>query len=265
LDDITTYIHPSPLSLVVEKAHLRFTSSGINGLDVLLEGKGFPAGSNIVVMGSPGSGKTTFGLQFLSYGCRNGENGVYVTLDERPDNVIRNAQRIGIDLRPFIVENALAVVDASPIRTIPGQVKIGNISIGRKEFSLTALVAAVVNHARDIDAKRIVVDSLTSFFLQYPRGAERRIAFMDFLEGIAPLECTSLFLTELRMSGLERVYQFEEFLADGVIIMRKYVKNSSIIRSIQVEKMRGVDHNVDAHPYRFGPGGIEVYPTEKVI
>ncbi|MEM4303375.1 MAG: ATPase domain-containing protein [Candidatus Caldarchaeum sp.] len=242
-----------------------YVSTGIAGLDTLLDGKGFPASYNIVVMGSPGSGKTTFGLQFLHHGCKIGENGVYVTLDENPEKVLANARNVGLDLQPFLDEGLLAIVDASPIRTIPGQVKIGGISIGKKDFSLTALIAAVTNHVRNVNAKRLVIDSLTSFFLQYPRGAERRTAFMELLEGITPLGCTTLLLTELRMSGSDRIYQFEEYLADGVVILRKYLKESAVLQSIQIEKMRGVSHNVEAHPYRFVRGGIEVFPTEKVI
>jgi circadian clock protein KaiC len=242
-----------------------YAPTGIKGLDVLLEDKGLPRGYNIVLMGSPGSGKTTFGIQFLYHGCLMGENGVYVTLDEKPERVLNNVSRLGLDLKPFIEQRRLSIVDASPIRTVPGDVKLGTISIGRKEFSLAALIAVIGNHVREINAKRLVVDSLTSFLLQYPIGAERRAAFLELLEGITPLGCTTLLLTELRTSRLERPYQFEEFLADGVIIMRKYMRNATVGQSIQVEKMRGVNHSVEPHPYRFVQGGIEVFPTEKVI
>lgn len=243
----------------------QYVSSGITGLDALLENKGFPTGFNIVVMGSPGSGKTTFGLQYLNYGCHHGESGVYVTLDERPESILRNVMSLRIDLSRHLEKGYLSIVDASPIRSIPGQVKLGGISIGRKDFSLAALIAAVTNHVNNINAKRLVIDSLTSFFIQYPRGAERRAAFLELLEGITPLGCTTLLLTELHYSGVERPYQFEEFLADGVIILRKHSKNSSIVRSLQIEKMRGVNHDVEPHPYRITHGGIEVFPTEKVI
>ena len=242
-----------------------YVSTGIKGLDVLLENKGLPKGYKIVVMGSPGSGKTTFGMQFLHHGCLKGENGVYVTLDEKPENVLNNVSRLGLHLKPFIEQGRLSIVDASPVRTVPGQVKLGTISIGRKEFSLAALIAVIGNHVRDVDAKRLVVDSLTSFFLQFPIGADRRAAFLELLEGITPLGCTTLLLTELRTSRLERPYQFEEYLADGVIILRKYTRNSTVVQSIHIEKMRGVSHNIEPHPYRFVQGGIEVFPTEKVI
>lgn len=259
------YIELDRIPDVNRSEKLQYVSSGIVGLDALLENKGFPLGFNIVVMGSPGSGKTTFGIQFLAHGCLNGENGVYVTLDERPESVLRNVMNLGIDLSMFLERGKLSIVDASPIRTVPGEVKLGGISIGKKDFSLAALIMAIANHVRNINAKRLVVDSLTSFFIQYPRAAERRAAFMELIEGITPLGCTTLFLTELRFSGLERPYQFEEFLADGVIILRKHLKNSSVVRSLQVEKMRGVNHNVEPHPYRFAKGGLEVFPTEKII
>jgi len=250
---------------VITGAELQYVPTGIPGLDALLENKGYPQGFNIVVMGSPGSGKTTFGIQFLRYGCRNGEPGVYVSLDERPESILRNVLHLGLDITEFLAKGSLSIVDASPIRSIPGEVKLGGISIGKKDFSLAALVAAINNHVKNIGAKRLVIDSLTSFFIQYPRAAERRAAFMELLEGITPLRCTTLLITELRMSGVDRPYQFEEYLADGVIILRKQAKNSSVVRSLHIEKMRAVNHDVEPHPYRFTRGGIEVFPTEKVI
>lgn len=265
MDGFKFYIILTIIKSVSNGESMEYVSTGVSGLDTLLNNKGFPAGFNIVVMGSPGSGKTTLGLQFLYHGCLKGENGVYVTLDERPASVFRNVSNLGIDLEPFVKEGRLAIVDASPIRTIPGEIKLGGISIGKKDFSLAALIAAVGNHVKNINAKRLVIDSLTSFFIQYPRVAERRAAFLELLEGITPLRCTTLLLTELRYSGAERPYQFEEYLADGVIILRKYLKDGTVASSIQIEKMRGVDHDVEPHPYKFVIGGLEVYPTEKVI
>src|SRR6266705_5761199 len=66
-------------------------STGVKGLDELLGG-GFPEGRSILIVGSPGSGKTTFAMQYLYNGALLGETGLYVTLDEHPDHVKRNLQ-----------------------------------------------------------------------------------------------------------------------------------------------------------------------------
>ena len=56
------------------------------------------------MLGSPGSGKTTLAFQFLKYGCEIGENGVYVTLDETPEDLAKNMKRFGLDIDNLIHE-----------------------------------------------------------------------------------------------------------------------------------------------------------------
>src|SRR2546429_9793190 len=59
-------------------------SSGVPGLDRLIEG-GFPANRAVLLCGGTGTGKTTFGLQFLADGLRRGESGAFVSVDERSE------------------------------------------------------------------------------------------------------------------------------------------------------------------------------------
>ncbi len=69
-------------------------NSGIIGLDELIEG-GFVKGSSILIVGAPGAGKTIFGLQFLLAGLKNGENGIYFTLEERKEDLLKDVERFG--------------------------------------------------------------------------------------------------------------------------------------------------------------------------
>ena len=72
-------------------------ATGIVGLDYLLRG-GVPANRIHLVEGHPGSGKTTFGLQFLLEGVQNGESCMYITLSETADELRANAASHGWDL-----------------------------------------------------------------------------------------------------------------------------------------------------------------------
>ena len=63
---------------------LERVSTGIKGLDDVLRG-GLPKSRTILVVGSPGSGKTTFAIQFLVGGAKAGETGLYISLDEKPE------------------------------------------------------------------------------------------------------------------------------------------------------------------------------------
>src|SRR5271156_840754 len=131
-----------------------YVRTGIPGVDELLEGKGLPQGYGIFVLGGPGSGKTTFGLQFLYEGVRQfSENGVYISLDEDIAYVKANARRLGMDLEEMEKDNKLALVDASPIRKIPAQLVVGEYRIGKKDFTMVSLIDMVKTHVKRVGAK----------------------------------------------------------------------------------------------------------------
>ncbi|MBI2936737.1 MAG: AAA family ATPase [Thaumarchaeota archaeon] len=240
-----------------------FARTGIKGVDEILANKGIPRSYVVFVIGSPGSGKTTLALQFLYNGVKEyGENGVYVSLDEEPDALVKNAKAVGLDLSKMIKDDKLAIIDASPIRFLPGEVKLGDISVGKREFALISLIDAIKKNVERLGAKRLVVDPLATLILQYPDAAERRTAVLDLMQAIASTGCTTLLISELTTSSLYRKYQFEEFLAQGVLILRKILRPGGMLRIFSVEKMRGVDHDTQPHPYKIGDGGIEVYPSE---
>src|SRR5256886_13588206 len=73
-------------------ADVQKVSSGIPGLDDLIEG-GFWPKSTIVILGSSGTGKSTFAIQFLMEGIEQGEQALYVTLEEPPEQIMREADR----------------------------------------------------------------------------------------------------------------------------------------------------------------------------
>ena len=124
---------------------------------------------------------------------------------------------------------------------------------------LKDMIKPIVNK---IGAKRLVLDPLTTLILQYPDENERRTAILDLMQAVASTGCTSMLISELTMSSLDREYQFEEYLAQGVIILRKILRPGGVLRIFSVEKMRGVDHDTQPHPYKIGSGGIEVYLSE---
>lgn len=243
-----------------------FLPTGVPGVDDLLEGKGFPSGYNIFVVGSPGSGKTIFGLQFLYEGVRKyGQNGVYISLDEDMPHIKANAVRVGFDLGSLEKQHNLALVDASPIRRLPRQIVVDEYRIGKKEFTLDSLLDIVQIQVKRIGAKRLVIDPIVSLTLQFPGDVERRGAVLDLMQALWETGCTSLLITELSESGPERKYQFEEFLAEGVVIMRKRERSGGISREFTIEKMRGLATDDQPRPYAIQKGGIVVHSKETVL
>ena len=89
---------------------LKRAKTGIPGLDKLLNG-GIPRRNVVLLSGGPGTGKTIFGQQFLYKGLLDGENAVYVALEEHPVQVRQNMALFGWDVKPFEEKGRFAIVD----------------------------------------------------------------------------------------------------------------------------------------------------------
>jgi KaiC/GvpD/RAD55 family RecA-like ATPase len=239
--------------------------TGINGVDELLDGKGIPQGHTVLISGGPGSGKTTFGIQFLYEGAtKHNEPGLYVTLDEDPEDIKKNMLAYGWDLDTLEKDIKLIFVNVSPVRTKTSE-KAGLMQLGMKEFKLVKLLEAIRQGIEDIQAKRVVIDPVTMFMLQYPNETERIHAMKDLIVELRKTGSTHLMISELRGTGMEREYQFEEYLSQGVILLRTTQKGDKIIRMLQIEKMRGIDVDTQPRPYEISEEGIEVYPSLTVF
>ena len=240
-----------------------YVPTGIPGVDKILAEKGIPKGHTILVSGGPGSGKTTFAIQFLYMGAtQHNESGVYVTLDEEPGDIRKNMLNYGWDLKRLEDEKKLVFINVSPVRVTPSET--GLIQIGMKEFRLIKLLEAIKRGVKEVNAKRVVVDPITIFTLQYPNEVERIYAMRDLLRDLRQTGCTNLMISELRGTGWEREHQFEEYLTQGVILLRTFLKGSRMVRVFQVEKMRGLAIDNQPRPYEITAKGIEVYPSATV-
>jgi len=240
-----------------------YVPSGIPGVDKLLAEKGIPSGHTILISGGPGSGKTTFAIQFLYIGAtQHNESGVYVTLDEEPGDIRKNMLKYGWDLQKLEDEKKLVFINVSPVRVTPSET--GLIQIGMKEFRLIKLLEAIKQGVKEVDARRVVVDPITIFTLQYPDEVERIYAMRDLLRDLRKTDCTNMLISELRGTGWEREHQFEEYLTQGVILLRTFLKDGRLVRVFQVEKMRGLAIDNQPRPYEISAKGIEVYPSATV-
>ncbi len=247
------------------------TPTGIKGLDEVLGG-GLPRGRCILVVGSPGSGKTTFGMQFLQSGGRLAERGLYVTLDEKPEHIKEDLLSYGWDLDGLEKEGKLIFIDATPLRRPrrPSRESYSSemetpLAITMPELTLPTLVRTISKVAEEENIQRIVVDPMTSLMLRYSEAPKLREALLTFFDALIATGCTCLMTSELRTSMLDRDFQVEEFLSQGVVLLHTMVHNGNVVRAVQVEKMRGINHDTQLRPYQIGPHGIEVFPRDRVF
>jgi KaiC/GvpD/RAD55 family RecA-like ATPase len=216
--------------------------TGIQGLDELI-GDGLPKTWVVLVKGPPGSGKTTFGLQFLCYGANNDENCIYITIGEPVSHVEKYVQ-FNMNLRELADEGKLLLVDTKLI----------------KLSDLSEILKEAVNKYK---AQRVVIDSFTSLISLYSEDATLRREFSDFLEMIRQVEDTTwLFIEEDIPQG---PHSLSEYMVDGVISLTYSLQGNHRVRGLEITKMRGSAHSEGIHFYKVEDEGIVVYPEEKVF
>jgi len=244
--------------------------TGIKGLDEVLKG-GLPRGRTVLVVGSPGSGKTTFAMQFLVGGAKAGEPGLYVSLDEKPERVKSNLASFKWDLDSLEHDGKLTFMDATQLRR-PGQKVIQGrsdaespVSLIIPELTLGVLTRTIRRVATEEGIQRIVIDPMTSLMLRYPEEPKRRRALLLFFDALESTGCSCIVTSELRTSMLARRFQLEEYLSQGVILLHTIVHEGNVIRAVQVEKMRGIDHDAQLRPYQISQSGIDVFPKDRVF
>jgi KaiC/GvpD/RAD55 family RecA-like ATPase len=239
--------------------------TGVDGLDRMLGG-GLPAERSFLICGGPGSGKTILGMQFLYHGaveCR--EPGLYVSLDENKDQFREEMACFEWDIDKLEKTGRFSFVDASPIRRVPGEVKLGGFSLRKRDFNLMTLMELVCGKAEREGIKRIVIDPIAALNLQFADLSERRTAIVDFIEALAQTKSTNLITTELRCLALQREILVEEFVAHGVIVLHTWRNQLAAHGGLQIEKMRGIAHDIQIRPYKITKKGIQVFSEEQPL
>jgi KaiC/GvpD/RAD55 family RecA-like ATPase len=244
--------------------------TGIKGLDELIEG-GLPKGYSFLLLGGPGTGKTTFGTQYLYKGAAElGEGGLYVAFDEPPISISTNMLRYGWNLSEVERQGKFSFVDVSPMKHdakgtfVPAALQ--QSFIGSPKFSIDNVLAAISEAKRKVNATRCVVDSLTALTLQFKDEFEIRQQTMSLIRGLTEMDMTAILLAENPEDRQDMTrFGAEAFLAQGVIVLHMYRVEESNVRALEVRKIRGVKHTDRLCPYRITAEGIEVYPEETVF
>ena len=245
---------------------LQRAQTGIPGLDELVEG-GLPVGRVALLIGGPGSGKTIFGMQFLVEGAKRRENGLFVTLAEHPEHIIQNVSRFGWGLENLLKENKIRIINATPVALeIEREEYVIPIAtqIGYPKFSTSSLLNVVKEQVKALNAKRLVIDSITSLKLQFEKDMRIRQSVLDFIKSSDELKCTTLLTSEVgEPKGIG--FLAEEYLAHSVIRLHNFLIKNHIVRAIQILKMRGTMYEHRLYPYKITNKGIVVFPKEKVV
>ena len=224
-------------------------ASGIPGFDSLVLG-GFKNGSINMVVGEPGAGKTIFGLQFLLEGCRRQEPGIYITFEEKKEKLYEDMTSFGWDLRTYEKKKLFRYLEYTPEQVKKLLVEGGGV------------VDSLVN---EIKAKRIVIDSITSFSLLYEDELSKKEAALALFDLISKFGCTAVLTSQARLGpNQDPVDNSLGFEADSIVLLyHTKNKNGQRVRALEILKMRGTKIPDQTFGISIARNGISV--TKQVI
>ncbi len=217
--------------------------SGIDGLDKLIEG-GFVKGSNILVTGGTGTGKTTFCAQFIYEGLKKGEPGVYITLEEDPENIREDLKRYGFNFEKYENDGIFKFVYHNP-------------------FEISDITSTIVDVINSVNAKRVVLDpvSLLGMYMKDPAVLRKRL--FEIIRLLRKTSATTLITSEIEedQKGLSR-FGVAEFIVDSVVVLNYISIGKESFGNLQIRKMRRTKHEHGWFPVNITDSGLKVSKEE---
>ena len=208
-------------------------STGIAGLDALLHG-GFNRGRTYLYAGEAGTGKTIACLQFVTHRLKEGDKTVYVTVDERPAEILESAAALGWNLQSHIQDKQLIVLDAAPY--------FGTRGSGEKGIDPQKIVADLGNYVRRLGATLLIIDPVTPFILPPDAASPPQDQARSLIQLVqTQIGVTNLFTAQRCADGAQTAtLGIEEHLAAGVMVFRMTERAAGYERTVTVKKMRGI-------------------------
>ncbi|MBI2078302.1 MAG: ATPase [Euryarchaeota archaeon] len=205
-------------------------STGVPGLDGMMGG-GLLPGDSTLVAGSPGTGKTTLGLHYLAAGVQAGQPGVFVTFEYLPQQIYRDAEKKGWDLKQWEAEDKARLVCTTPKILLADSAKKGTV--------LDQVVG-------DIGAQRLFIDSMSHFeFTGMPSG-DLRERISGLMNHLRLLKVTTVMTHEIAqiVGPAVTISNYGiEFLVDNIVVLRYVELEGELRKALNVLKFRGGGHD----------------------
>jgi KaiC/GvpD/RAD55 family RecA-like ATPase len=225
--------------------------TGISGLDEMIGG-GFEKNSSTVVMGDAGCGKTTFLAQFLYKGASEyNDPSVMLSFEEQSDSILRHMGMYGFDFASLEKQGLFSSISYRP-HEVKKLIDEGG--------------GLILDTLTSVGAKRLAIDSLTSYAILFETAYQAREAEITLFELLQKWKCTTLLSAEGRELSRKRVTAGTEYLADAVILLHHPRHQSMRYRAIEILKMRGAKQSEKICPFDIVAGtGIKVYPNQEIF
>jgi KaiC domain protein len=226
--------------------------TGIAGLDEMLQG-GVPENHIVLVMGSFGTGKTTFGLQYLVEGLKNNEPCIFISLEEDKDSILKNASAFGWDLSSAVDSKKLGLFKLEP---------------SDAKTTVTRIKSDLPKFVKSFGAKRVVIDSVSLLNMMFSDENERRSNLFNLCQLLRSTGATSLLTAEVKDDNPRSSRDgLAEYTSDGVLLLQsdENKEGGEIQLTVRVLKMRRIAHSRRVKPYSITDKGIVVHAGAEVF
>jgi circadian clock protein KaiC len=216
--------------------------TGVPGLDLLVDG-GLPIGDAVLISGPSGTGKSVMTAQFIAAGIRRGEPGVIAVFEEHPQEYMRRAKRLGIDLEAMVAQGNVSIIYIRPLDLSPDE-------------TLLAVRDAVAR----IGARRVAIDSVSGFELALAPDFRQdfRESLYRFVGALTGTGITVLMTMEIVQTTSELRFSpyIISFLSDDIILLRHIEIAGQLRKCLAVIKMRNSDHSKELWLYDITEQGV---------
>lgn len=227
------------------------SATGIAGFDDVTLG-GLPSGRPSLVCGAAGCGKTLFAVTFLVNGAMlYDEPGVFMSFEERADDLAANVASLGFDL-DFLTSTGKLAVD---------HVRVERSEIEENgEYDLEGLFIRIGYAVDRIGAKRVVLDTIETLFAGFTDQSILRAELRRLFGWLKDRGLTAIITGERGEGQLTR-QGLEEYVSDCVVLLDNRVLDQITTRRLRVVKYRGSAHGTNEYPFLIDGEGITVLPV----
>lgn len=233
--------------LVAAEHHASFSnslvSSGNETLDRMLGG-GVERGTNTLLVGTAGVGKSSLALSYAVTACRRGEQTAFFVFDENINTLRARARALGLPVEPWIDQGLLHLQQIDPAELSPG------------EFA-----SAVRCSVEESGTRLIVVDSLNGYMHAMPDGKFLILQMHELLSYLGQKGVVSILV--LAQQGVINPADTPvdiSYLSDALIMQRYFEHRGIIRRALSVVKKRSGKHENSVREFRLSADGIHVGP-----
>ena len=233
--------------LVASEHHTPFlgdyTPSGIDGLDQLLGG-GLERGTNALLIGAAGVGKSSLALTYAIAAAGRGERSVFFAFDEGRATIEARAHALGMDLSSAMESGLIRFQQIDPAEMSPG------------EFG-----ANVQRSVEQDNVRVVVIDSLNGYLNAMPDGRFLILQMHELLSYLSQQGVlTILVLAQHGLMGPMETPLDISYLSDAVIMLRYFEHEGCVRRAMSMVKKRSGRHEQTIREFQITGGGLAVGP-----